>query len=104
MRLGPMRLRQLALLLVLYVSAEFSNPLMPGAVTFDGGSMETAKTQRHRPDPPGALHATYEMPALSAVPEQPAVPIRVVAAPRRDVRIVRQMVSPRDPASPTDDH
>ena len=60
-----MRLRQLALLLVLYVSAELSNPLMPGAFTFDGGSIEAAKTERHRPAASAPPRTTHEMPALS---------------------------------------
>jgi hypothetical protein len=100
-----MRLRQLALLLVLYVSAEFSNPLMPGAFTFDGGSIDAAKAERPRPDAPAAPRAMHEMPALSVVPKPPQAPTRMVTAPRRDVRIARPMLpAPNDSGSSTDDH
>lgn len=44
-----MSLLKLALLLVVYVSLDFANPMMPGAVSFDsGGSVEGRKADRGR--------------------------------------------------------
>jgi hypothetical protein len=41
--------RVLTLLLCLYVVLDVTNPHIPGSVTFDGGAMETAQAERHRP-------------------------------------------------------
>jgi hypothetical protein len=45
----PAMRRLLTLLLGLYVLLDVTNPHIPGAVTFDGGVMETAQAERHRP-------------------------------------------------------
>ena len=63
--------RRLALLLFVYVSLEFANPFMPGAVTFEGGSMETAKVERHRPAAPAPPPASPEGRVPTVVARRP---------------------------------
>src|SRR5262245_59253547 len=44
---GPRRMRvHLPALLLLYVSLDFANPLMPGAVRFEAGSIEVVQADR----------------------------------------------------------
>jgi len=43
-----MNLRRLSVLFILYVAADFANPLMPGAVTFLDGSVEAVHVERAR--------------------------------------------------------
>jgi len=97
-----MLLRRLALLLFVYVSAEFSNPFMPGAVTFEGGSMETAKAERHRPAAPVPLRPALIDRVPSVVRRVPAPPARISAAPRRPIPIAHHVVPSLDPISPED--
>jgi hypothetical protein len=40
---------RVSLLLLLYVTLDFANPLMPGAVSFDRGSVEVVQGDRARP-------------------------------------------------------
>jgi hypothetical protein len=42
----------LALFLLVYVTLDFANPLMPGAVRFDGGSVNVVHADRARPVAP----------------------------------------------------
>lgn len=45
---------RLALLLLVYVTLDFANPLMPGAVRFDGGSVDAVHADRGRPATPAS--------------------------------------------------
>jgi hypothetical protein len=72
-----MRRCRLALLLLLYVALDFSNPLMPGAVSFDlSESVEGVHAVRPRIEAPSVAIA----PLLIVVPEP--LPVLVRAAPR----------------------
>jgi hypothetical protein len=56
--------RHLAALLLLYVTLDFANPLMPGAVRFEAGSIETIQAARTAAAPrseaaPARLDATF---------------------------------------------
>ena len=43
-----MTLKRLSVLLILYVAADFANPLMPGAVSYPSGSIEAVHVERSR--------------------------------------------------------
>jgi hypothetical protein len=43
-----MTLNRLSVLLILYVAADFANPLMPGAVNYPNGSVEAVHVERSR--------------------------------------------------------
>jgi hypothetical protein len=104
--MGP---RRLVFLLFLYVTLDFTNPFMPGAVRFDVGGFETVHADRVRPAAPFALVA------LVATPEKIADPAGQVRAsgqsdpipvPRRRaaVRIRRMLAASSDSAAPSEDH
>jgi hypothetical protein len=95
--------RRFALLLFLYVSLEFANPFMPGAVTFEGGSMEAARAERHRPAACPPLAASPEGPVPTVLPKAPSPPTRISAAPRRPIPTVHHDAPPLDQASPVED-
>jgi hypothetical protein len=69
-----MSLSRLSILLILYVAADFANPLMPGAVSYPNGSVEAVHVERSRtadalPDPP--VFASFECVALTELPRYP---------------------------------
>jgi hypothetical protein len=43
-----MTFNRLSILLILYVAADFANPLMPGAVSYPNGSVEAVHVERLR--------------------------------------------------------
>jgi hypothetical protein len=43
-----MTLNRLSVLLILYVAADFANPLMPGAVSYPNGSVQAVHAERSR--------------------------------------------------------
>jgi hypothetical protein len=43
-----MAFNRLSVLLILYVAADFANPLMPGAVSYPNGSVEAVHMERSR--------------------------------------------------------
>jgi hypothetical protein len=96
--------RRLATLLLVYVCLEFANPFMPGAVTFEGGSMESAKVERHRlatfaplfSSPPGDW-------VVSVVPRLPSPPMRICPAPRRPTPVAIHAAASPDTAVPAED-
>lgn len=48
--LASVNRRRLTLLLLVYISLDFANPLMPGAVQFDGGgAVDVVQADRARP-------------------------------------------------------
>jgi hypothetical protein len=84
---------RLSVLLILYVAADFANPLMPGAVTFLDGSVEAVHVERARfaecaPGAPVlAPHECIEVacltsPAPHARPLPPAVRLWLAPVPR----------------------
>jgi hypothetical protein len=88
-----MSLSRLSVLLILYVAADFANPLMPGAVTFLDGSVEAVHVERVRfaeaiPGAPVlAPHECIEVarltsPAPPPTPLPPAVRLWLVPVPR----------------------
>jgi hypothetical protein len=104
-----MRARRLAPLLILYVSLDFANPMMPGAVSFDpDDSVEAIRPDRSRvdgdaaPAPPGPAAERLEPSRLVRLAARPAPgivpPRRAPVLPR-----LRPARSP-DPAPGSDDH
>ena len=105
--LGWRGMRRLPLLLLLYVTLDFANPLMPGAVRFEAGSVEVVQADRI------ARAAVAAMPAQAARDEAPLDPDRaqrvrvpVSLGPRPLRRLARRVPSRRSTPSPssTDDH
>ena len=104
-----MSLLKLALLLVVYVSLDFANPMMPGAVTFDtDDSVEGRKADRGRdadavasllPATTALRHATVR-PALIGRP-RPAPPGAAVW--QVHVRRVYSAASESGSSSPAED-
>jgi hypothetical protein len=97
------------MLLLLYVSLDFTNPLMPGAVRFVDGAVDVVSADRARDGDPGPRTALAACPA----PPDPAAPrpierTRPLAA-RRDrppaapVRRAR-VFAPDPPAAAAPDH
>jgi hypothetical protein len=102
MRFGP-----LPVVLVLYVAADFANPLMPGAVSFTDGLIQAVRAERARPaDLPGDLPG---LPVLAgAEPVSPDVsdprPTPVRAAARWLAPVRRAAARRRAPPPPVEDH
>lgn len=96
--------RRLALLLLVYVSLDFANPFMPGAVSFESGFVEAAGADRHRPA--AATAATVSPPRSGPVlaPERPLPPTRPGSVRRRILPRARHGMPSLDLASPADDH
>jgi hypothetical protein len=74
-----MSLLKLALLLVVYVSLDFANPMMPGAVTFDtNDSVEGRKADRGRDADADAVAS--RLPATTALRHATVQPARIGSA------------------------
>lgn len=84
-----MAARRLALLLLLYVSLDVANPLMPGAVQFVDGSVEVVQADRARPEGLAAPALLVRLPAL----ERPQVVVQ--ALPRSRPITVDRLQAPR---------
>ncbi len=104
--------RQLFLLVLVYVTLDFANPLMPGAVTFSAGSVDVVQADRTarmaRPEaadarPPAAL-PTWTATLWDATPA-PSVPAST-PAPVATGRSARRAPPPSDfaPPPPSEDH
>jgi hypothetical protein len=103
-----MTLGRLSVLLILYVAADFANPLMPGAVTFLDGSVEAVHVERARfaectPGTPVlASHERVEVARLTCHAPHPA-PLPPAAWLRlAPVRRALQVES--GPPQPSEDH
>ncbi len=105
---GAVAPRVVVLLLLLYVSLDLANPLMPGALHFVDGSVEAVEADRARPGDMWAPAPTAEVPA-------PVPPARLLQAPVRSSPVIvacqqeglplRHSAAPsRDPSSPSEDH
>jgi hypothetical protein len=99
---------RVSILVLVYVTLDFANPLMPGAVSFDRGSVEIVQGDRARsttvvpvcivPTPETALERVRDAHALH--------PPRPTVHRRRDalIRIRHAPPAAADPAVPPDDH
>jgi hypothetical protein len=100
-------MRRLPLLVLLYVMLDFANPLMPGAVRFEAGAVESVQADRA-----GREAAVMPVPAALWTRElrpPDGIRVRPVPAPavsRRTRRAAHRVVPPSsDPSpSPTEDH
>lgn len=103
-----MAARRLALLLLLYVSLDVANPLMPGAVQFVDGSVEVVQADRARAESIAAPALLARLPAL----ERPHVVVQTLSRSRPMTVDRRQTLLPArrppdalsDPSSPSEDH
>ena len=88
-----MTLNRLSVLLILYVAADFANPLMPGAVSYPNGSVEAVHVERSRTTDvlPGVpVVASFERIALTDLlryptrltPSRPATGLRLIPVRR----------------------
>jgi hypothetical protein len=104
--------RHLPTLLLLYVTLDFANPLMPGAVRFEAGSIEVVQGDRtvraarsaaapaRLPIAPPTWTGTPDDVTLARpVPAPPPVPAIALRAARRAPR-----AHVPAPASPSEDH
>jgi hypothetical protein len=105
-----MRARFVVLLLLLYLSADFANPLMPGAVQFLDGYLSVVKADRVRPESPpvdaALIHHRAPEPAdLALVPETVfRYPPLVRERRPRLVFARRALHLPPDSTSSSEDH
>ncbi|HEV8436946.1 MAG TPA: hypothetical protein VGT40_02525 [Methylomirabilota bacterium] len=103
-----MKARRLALLIAFYITLDFANPWMPGALNFDADeSVDGITIQHHQPRPqfgpvptPVPLRAELR-PARQGAAVRPAAP----AVSEWLVGVRQSHASPSsDPPSPTEDH
>lgn len=98
---------RLALLLFLYLAADFTNPLMPGAVSLDHGSVEAVHSERARTAdvvPAAPAVAPSEWIDRSPVAWRGPRPTPVRPVTRFRVTLARRpSVAPPD-AAPPEDH
>jgi hypothetical protein len=103
-----MTARRVSFLVLAYVTLDFANPLMPGAVSFDRGAVEIVQADRARstavvpvcivPTPETALERVRDAHALHRA--SPTIHRRRDAV----IRIRHAPPSSPDPAVPPDDH
>jgi len=99
---------RLALFLLVYVSLDVANPLMPGAVQFVHGSVEVVQADRARPEGLAGPALLVHPPTLGQtdVVEQIApcsCPV-IVDRGRAFLPARRRPDRASDPASPSEDH
>jgi hypothetical protein len=101
-------MRRLPLLVLLYVGLDFANPLMPGAVRFEGGGVECVQADRvaraAAPALPGPAALGIDDPAPAEAVSRPPPPGPAVPRPAR--RDVRRLASGRSGLAPSseEDH
>lgn len=104
-------MRLIVLLVLLYVTPDLANPLVPGAFTFDpASSMDMSRSDEHPSDEPAAAHP----PEVAGHPVRPDLGTRVLARlpasasfPRVVARAPRIAAAPAQssgPQSPDADH
>ena len=104
--------RHVPLLLLLYVTLDFANPLMPGAVRFEAGSIEVVPGDRAAraaspavaPARLGAVHPTWRVVSSDATLDRrgPALPAAATLVRRTARRTPQPRLSGRRP--PSEDH
>jgi hypothetical protein len=106
-----MRASRLALPVLLYVALDFANPLVSGAVSFVGGTIEVVRADRFRveePSPPGPAETREPAPERAAAlgprpallrSTRPSVPVAGCAR-----SAIRRSPLVLGPASTADDH
>jgi hypothetical protein len=102
-----MTLNRLSVLLVLYVAADFANPLMPGAVSYPNGSVEAVHVERLRTADvlPGApAVASFERTELVELAPHPTRQMASRPVTGHRLIAVRRalLVGPDSPPSPED--
>jgi hypothetical protein len=101
--------RRLALFLFVYVTLDFANPLMPGAVRLDGGSVDAVHAERARPLAPSvpvAFIPTPEIVVDGALHVQARRRPDPMSEPctRTVTRTRHTPPSSSDPTGPSEDH
>ena len=99
----------LALCLLVYVSLDFANPLMPGAVHFDRGSVDVVQGDRARAAVPTVW--VELAPTPEAVLDR-LTQVQTLRRPRLAAESARPLLTPirralppsSDPATPSEDH
>ena len=98
---------RVSLLLLVYVTLDFANPLIPGAVSFDHGSLEIVEAAWERPSAVVPDTVLPSEPALQRILDvqvvrgpSPAVDLRRTAV----IRVRRAPQPPSDLASSPEDH
>jgi hypothetical protein len=103
-----MPVRHLVLLLALYLSLDFANPLMPGAVQFLDGSFSVVNADRVRPESPPVDAALIHHPApgRADLSLETAPRYRPLVRDRRPRLVLAGRAShlPPDPAPSSEDH
>lgn len=100
--------RRVPLLVLLYVTLDFANPLMPGAVRFEAGAVESVQADRVARAPVAVMPALAALRTEDRLPPgavlRPPSPAPVISRPAR--RDIRRVASPRYDRSPTpaEDH
>jgi hypothetical protein len=102
-----MRLHRITLLVVIYITLDFANPLMPGTVQFLDGSLEAdAGCYSRRVKDPAPATASLPRPLLTvALARKPALPVGQVisASPPKPFAFRAPVLSRSTPASSPDD-
>ena len=102
-----MRFRRVTLLVVIYLTLDFANPMIPGAVQLIGGSLETVAgcQARSAEDPAPVVTALPRRLSTIVLRREPTLPAgRVVSAsPPVPVLVRAPLESRSTPASSSDD-
>jgi hypothetical protein len=101
--------RRVPLLVLIYVTLDFANPLMPGAVSFEGGSVEVVPGDRTARVGVSAMPAAVSSDTANMTPgERPVVRLAPVPVSSRQqpFRLARRLASePSEaPAPSPEDH
>jgi hypothetical protein len=99
--------RRVPLLVLLYVTLDFANPLMPGAVRFEAGTVESVQADRVTRLSAAVMPAPAAPRTEDLLPrDEVLLPLPAPAIPHQARRGVRRVAAPSsDPSpSPTEDH
>jgi hypothetical protein len=102
-----MRRRLFAILLLLYVAADFSNPMMPGAVSFDpSASVDGVRADRARADdtalPPPVAVGPVRLVLETAAAPSPLARARITPLARTPISRLA-LVGAEESSPPTED-
>jgi hypothetical protein len=100
---------RLPLLVLVYITLDFGNPLMPGAVRFESGRIDAVQADRGARTDDSIVPAPAPRPvAAPAAVQARARPAPVASMPTRSPRRLARRVSPPrrpdPPSSATEDH